>query len=341
MSLKSEINYFLWLKLFPIQPLRKALYLLKHRRNTYLKRFRAISTQEDKKLMLKYLLKYGLSYEEFYWFDVRNNDPASFVTECKRWKYFKKLNTIKGCKVYTCKGKTYQLFSDLYGRDIVTVNTKDDYDSFLINHSAFVYKDESNCCGKGVKLYNTAEKNKDELWENLKNKVPFVMEEPIEQGNELAIFHPQSVNTIRIVTILTGNSPDDYKVIHYSPFFKTGRGNSFVDNGGAGGILCSVGMDGTITSDGIDELTKVYREHPDTHISFKGKKLPEFEQALKLAETAALRYHKNRYVGWDMAYTKEGNWVIVEGNSLGQFVGQQMCDKIGKKAEFEEILSQI
>ncbi len=340
MSLRNEIEYFLWMKIFPIQPLRKALYLLRHRRNNYIKRFSEVSTPNDKKLMLKYLLKYGLSYEEFYWFDVKNNDPSSFVTECKRWKYFRKLNTPKGCRVYTSKGKTYEIFSDFYARALVTVNSKDDFDRFLASHSAFVYKDETNCCGKGVKLYNIDETDKDKLWEELKNKVPFIMEEPIEQGNEMAILHPQSVNTIRIVTILTGNSPKNYKVIHYSPFLKAGRGENFVDNAGSGGVICGISLDGTVTTDGIDELTNTYKEHPDTHIAFKGLKLPKFEEALELTEAAALRYTENRYVGWDLAYTKEGKWIIVEGNCFAQLVSQ-LCDKVGVRSELEEIISHI
>ena len=47
-----------------------------------------------------------------------------------------------------------------------------------------------------------------------------------------------------------------------------------------------------------------------------------------------------RIVGWDLAYSENG-WVIVEGNAFGQLIGQQMCDKVGKKAEFEALMKQI
>ena len=340
MSIKNEIEYFLWLKIFPIKPLRKALYLLRHRRNTYLKRFSAISSPDDKKLMLKYLLKYGLAYDEFYAFDVKNSDPASFITECERWKNLKKMNTVKGCKVYANKGKTYEIFSDLYGRDLVTVKSKEDYEDFIKKHHSFVYKDEVSCCGKGISLYDVNETDSQVLWEKLKKNVPFLIEEPIEQGAEMAIFHPQSVNTVRILTVLTGNSPENYKVIPCLPSLRLGRGGCFVDNVYAGGIACGVSLDGTVTTDGVDELANTYKEHPDTHIAFKGYKLPKFEEVLKLIETAALRYTENRYVGWDVAYTKEGKWIIVEGNCFGRVIAQR-CDKIGRKAEFEEIMSQI
>ena len=35
-----------------------------------------------------------------------------------------------------------------------------------------------------------------------------------------------------------------------------------------------------------------------------------------------------RYVGWDLALSKDG-WVLVEGNSGGQFVGPQISLKKG------------
>ena len=337
----GRISYFLRLKIFSVQPLRKLLYIANNRRSTYLKRFSCVATSEDKKLMMKYLWKYGLSYEDFYFFDVKENDPATFISECYRWKYYKKLNTKKGSKVYADKGETYKVFSDLYGRDLVTVYSKRDYDEFLKHNPGFVYKDSINGCGKGIKLYKTGETDKEELWENLKNRVPFIMEQPIVQSEEMARFHPESVNTVRIVTVLKGNDKTGYTVEAFAPFMKVGKGNSFVDNGGAGGIMCSVGMDGTITSDGIDELVNIYMEHPDTHIVFKGQKLPEFEKAIIVAKTAALRYTENRLVGWDVAHSMEKGWIIVEGNSFGQFIGQQMCDKIGKKQEFEEIISEI
>ena len=45
---------------------------------------------------------------------------------------------------------------------------------------------------------------------------------------------------------------------------------------------------------------------------------------------------KQRYVGFDFALTQEG-WVLVEGNSLGQFVGQ-IAEQKGVRKQFMEYL---
>ena len=95
-------------------------------------------------------------------------------------------------------------------------------------------------------------------------------------------------------------------------------------------------MDGTVVTDGVDEFTNTYFEHPDSHIVFKGYQLPKFEEALEITRKAALRYPENRYVGWDLAYNEDEKWVIVEGNCFAQLISQ-MCNKMGVKKEFEEI----
>ena len=43
-----------------------------------------------------------------------------------------------------------------------------------------------------------------------------------------------------------------------------------------------------------------------------------------------------KYVGYDFALTENG-WVLVEGNSLGQFVGQ-IAEQKGVKKKFLEYL---
>ena len=151
--------------------------------------------------------------------------------------------------------------------------------------------------------------------------------------------HPDSVNTIRIPTILTGSTRDTYEVHFFAPFVKCGQNGSFVDNGGSGGIVSRVSADGTIITDGVDEMCNIYKEHPNTKIVFNGYKIPEYDKALELVREAAMRTKDVRYVGWDVAYSDKG-WVIVEGNSCGQLLGQ-ICDKKGEKSELDALMKKI
>ena len=40
-----------------------------------------------------------------------------------------------------------------------------------------------------------------------------------------------------------------------------------------------------------------------------------------------------RYIGWDLAYTKDNKWVVIEGNGMSQFIGPQTIWQRGIKKE--------
>ncbi len=165
----------------------------------------------------------------------------------------------------------------------------------------------------------------------------YVCEELIVQSSQMAALHPNSINTIRITTILTDNN----NVVVFYPFLKVGQKGSFVDNAGSGGIIVQIDPNsGKLCSGGYDESNVRYAAHPDTGVIFNGYQLPEFSNAVSLAKKLALVRPGCRYVGWDLAHTDKG-WVMVEGNSRGQFIGQQVCDKIGKKSEMDDIMKNV
>jgi hypothetical protein len=161
-----------------------------------------------------------------------------------------------------------------------------------------------------------------------------VIEELIIQAKELAAFHPNSVNTIRMPVV---KSKDSKTLTIFHPFFRMGRGHSIVDNGGAGGIFACVDVEsGIINTEGVDEFSdNEYIFHPDTHYQIVGFKIPRWDEAIELAKEASCQT-TNRYTGWDLALTEQG-WVIVEGNECGQFIAQQ----IGKGGQLDELLHLI
>lgn len=340
MSIKQKINRFLHLHIYPVPFLKNTIHMLCNRRSDYIKKYSNLASPGDKKRMLKYLFKCGITYEEYFFYDCKNCDVSSFISDAERWQYYHRLNGKKAFDIFIDKIATYELFSDLYGRECAKITDASSFYAYVEQHPVFVYKRIDGSLGKGVRLID-ASKNKEAVWSELCDSAPFVVEEPIKQGAAMAALHPHSVNTLRISTILTGSGNETYKVNVLAPFAKVGQKGSFVDNGGSGGILVAISPEGKFFTDGIDEYCTVYTEHPDTKITFKGYEIPEFDKVLKLAETAALRIKTDaRIVGWDLAYSENG-WVIVEGNAFGQLIGQQMCDKVGKKAEFEALMKQI
>lgn len=152
--------------------------------------------------------------------------------------------------------------------------------------------------------------------------------------DELGKLHPQSVNTLRIPTI---NFGDHIEIFH--PFLRIGKGSSFVDNAGAGGIGATIDVySGKIKSAG-DEEGNYYLRHPDTGVQLIDFKIPYWEDAIAMAKELASLVPDVKYVGWDLALTYKG-WVLVEGNEDGQFVFQYF-DQEGAMPEIKNIISKL
>ena len=150
----------------------------------------------------------------------------------------------------------------------------------------------------------------------------------------MAQFNPTSVNSIRLATVKYDDTVD---VI--AGFFRTGRQGSIVDNAGAGGVFGTIDIETGIIDAVGDEYGNNYINHPDTDIKILGFSIPNWEEAKQLAKELAMIVKGNRYAGWDLALTDKG-WVMVEGNSRGQFVWQMPRQK-GFLEETNQILKRL
>ena len=164
-----------------------------------------------------------------------------------------------------------------------------------------------------------------------------ILEEIIEQGEELARIHPQSVNTLRIPTVVLA----DGSVRLFHPTLRVGRGDGIIDNFSAGGISALIDPEtGCICSDGADKKGRRYAAHPDTGVRFNGYRLPEWDKAVAMVTTAAHMVPGNHYCGWDLAYSTHG-WCMVEANCTAQMGGMQIITQTGRKAELEALIAQM
>ena len=153
------------------------------------------------------------------------------------------------------------------------------------------------------------------------------------QCAEMARFNPSSVNTVRCITMRTSSGIE----VPWC-FMRTGRGGSFVDNGGSGGLI--IGVDektGAITTPGFDEYGRVYAFHPDTGVRFVGEQIPRWSEMIDFCKTRAKEIKGMSYLSWDMALTDDG-WDTIEVNEIGQLIGPQMTMKRGIRKELKRML---
>ena len=291
--------------------------------------------------MMRSFIVYGALPEDYMFFEfdrLSSEGRQEFITNGLRKHLLARVNSKKDDDLFLDKYKTYQLFKEFYKREIIVVKDECDYPSFcdfIGKYKEVVVKPITSSRGRGIYLLNTHDEHSKPLFYKLleENKSGFVLEERIIQVEEMASFNESSVNTVRCPTCLT---PDGIEIFH--PIIRVGRDRSFVDNGGAGGILAAIDTKtGIVYTPGRDEKCHRYIIHPDSQKAFCGFVIPRWDELVKTVKQAALLIPTTRYVGWDMALTDKG-WVIVEGNNYGQFAVIQIPDKAGLRREFEKIM---
>lgn len=100
-----------------------------------------------------------------------------------------------------------------------------------------------------------------------------VVQLPIKQHKELAKLNKSSVNTIRVLSLLTQN-----EVKIYSSVVRMGINDAKVDNASSGGITCGIEDDGTLKNVAYSKYGDRYDCHPSTGLEFSSVKIPSFEK---------------------------------------------------------------
>lgn len=246
-----------------------------------------------------------------------------YVSDYVRQKTIRRVNTQELFDLVNNKYSLYQKIAPFFKRDVVSIVSKADFPIFadyVKKHPTFVCKPLNDSLGRGVSLETVDLEGdlKEQFNALLADKRTFLMEERIKCHESMAAFNPDSLNTVRLIMYFDGEN-----VTPVGSFFRTGRPGSFVDNAGAGGVFASVDyVHGVLNSCGADERGRLYEEHPDSHIRYEGFKIPNWDDALKVGEEAIRAIGFPCLVGWDLAYNENGEWVVVEGNGLPQFVHQ-------------------
>ena len=160
-----------------------------------------------------------------------------------------------------------------------------------------------------------------------------VVEELIIQAHEIAQFHPESVNTMRIVAY---RASAEETLIQWC-FLRMGMGGSHTDNMSSGGLSALVDpATGIIYTTGRDWLGKTHLFHPDTGVQLVGFQIPEWDVLMGLVKEISNVIPEVKLVGWDFAYSEKG-WTFVEGNARPQCVSAQITEYNGKRHLYENM----
>jgi len=180
------------------------------------------------------------------------------------------------------------------------------------------------------------------IWQHMQPDMEkgFLIEEKLSNNRQIGSIYPHSLNCFRVVTIKLG---DQWKTV-FPPYLKIGHGNSIVDNVMEdGGILLFLDGKGYAKLAFAEHLDRQIEHHPDTGAPLAGIRLEGVEEVRELGLEASRKFSFLGTIGWDIALTENGPFII-EGNAmwgglqdqrfLGGFVTDEMTSHLKKHPLF-------
>ncbi len=298
--------------------------------------------------MIRSLFRYGSYYNEYFLFGYEGKDAAyrdSFITEGVRMSYYPRMNDPKNTNLLENKYLTYQKFRDFYGRDVLRIKkgaqptpaALEALRDFTQAHPDYIVKPIYAAFGKGVHTESIRDYPYLEAAHAAYSAHGAILEQIIEQGEALARIHPQSVNTLRIPTVVLAAA----RCGCFTPRCASAAVRaSSTTSAPAASAHSSTPRPGASAPTARTNKGRRYVTHPDTGVRFRGYPLPEWDKAVAMVTTAAHMVPGNHYCGWDLAYSTHG-WCMVEANCTAQMGGMQIITQTGRKAELEALIAQM
>lgn len=178
-------------------------------------------------------------------------------------------------------------------------------------------------------------------WQRLYDRLverDYLLEQCIRACDELASFHPTSLNTIRVVTI---SNRDKCEV--FGALLRMGAHGSVIDNTHAGGVYAPINVKtGIIEIPAIDAHNNHYDVHPDTGKRIKGFHVPEWNRIVATCNEASKTIPDIHFAGWDLCVNQFGQVEIIEGNHAPDFDGGMQAPlKIGVKKKLQKTVMNV
>ena len=290
--------------------------------------------------MMVCAIKYGAGYMDYDLFEMYNLTPSerdTYLTRGRNNALVKKYNDPKYVSCFDDKTLFMRIFSEYLHREwISTTDPQDRVLSFITGRDTFIAKPAEGSCGMGVERINTKD-YPDAL--HIYRKLlaygkPYLLEDVIEQHPLLNAIYPESVNTVRAVTINNGG------IVRIAcTYFRIGNTNGCVDNFNNGGMVVPVDeKTGTVRCNAVDKNKKSYDIHPTSGAKIAGFVFPDWEKAMQIVCCAAKEVPQVGYIGWDVAFTPNGP-CLVEGNNFpGHDIYQLPAQTGDKRGIYERFL---
>ena len=263
-------------------------------------------------IILNFLTR-GCGYTDYFrgdYINLTKKEKDTFVTAKKFYKLLSYLNSEKYKVLLNDKLVFNKYFSEYLKRDYINLRESSipDFKKFLKGKDVVFAKEPIGEGGHGIsKIVVSEHKDIEKSYNELIKNKQLLVEEAIIQSNDLNEINPNVVNSFRIITLYK-----DGEVYLVNNALRINQDDAEVI-GCTNDLYFSLGEDGKIDSNVIDDYANVYDVHPMTGKKFSEVKIKGVKEAFEMCKEAALKIPQVRYIGWDVAFSKKGP-VIVEGN---------------------------
>jgi hypothetical protein len=134
------------------------------------------------------------------------------------------------------------------------------------------------------------------------------VQEVIKQHQVLNDLHKDSVNTIRLVTLIWKG-----QVHAVSSMLRMGVEGNRMDNGEVGGISAGILADGRLKDRAVRVDGKVFKSHPGG-ACFEDCIIPNYPDLVETFKNAHMRMAHSKLISWDIAVGTNGQPILVEAN---------------------------
>lgn len=299
---------------------REHILANRERTRSYRDAMKAEMGWNDGQLELAYLkckTACGASFPEFYLFGLYKLPPEEgkkYITMEMHLKMQLRYCDYKGTQEYFENKTLFNTrFKDFVHRRWFS-NADLTFEQFQKNVEGLtkiIYKPLEGVEGIGIEVYeiNKSEEDNRRVYDEIMASGPANVEEFLVQHPALSEFWPNSVNTLRMMSICK-----DGKGQVLNAVIKFGT-NANVDNYYQGGIAAGIELEtGTICTDGVNNKGVLFETHPYSGKKFRGFQIPNWEKVKAACEKASCVVKEMPYVGWDIAINEHGEPEIIEGN---------------------------
>lgn len=258
------------------------------------------------------------NYFEYRFWEKSSRERDTFLTWKKARKFINQVNGEKHDPTFRKKHQFLAAFGEDIHRNWIFVKevSYETFVSFLEKNPVFMEKNDEGMFGIGVSRKKTSEITDYKDYYEYGQKNNILLEECIDECQELKKCHAESLNTLRVVT-LVDSSGEEAEIL--AAVYRMGNNGSHVDNARSEGLFAEIDLEtGIIKTEGMNFMGAHYIRHPYSNEKIIGLEIPIWEEVKRTCKKAAAKFPNVRLVGWDVVVRQKADGLLyvelIEGN---------------------------